>query len=376
MKLFEIELYKLVRGKFFIISFWCAISILIFYFCFVIVGEERSVVDGAVYRGYQAILADRNMAEEFRGAFTHETAERIVEKYGFPSEVEENYGGFRDENYLNGFVTEYLGNGYMRDWNDYKVSTALLPMSGSDLGKVMEKTGKEFPFDYAEGWSAFLDALQLGMVLGSALVLIAVSPVFAGERQNGMSDLLFTSAEGRERDVAAKVSACFAVTVLIYAAVVLCVFALTGAAYGFRGTECMSGMVTGRHSLSAANPISMEPVKDYVALTLALDFLGLAALCAVILSVSAHFEGTFQAVSVSAMVWLLPLLIRILFGGMGYALVSGTPLFLMMNGILADWYGMLMIPVGIAGALLVLGTISGYRVYRGREPSRSAGRPG
>lgn len=48
----------------------------------------------------------------------------------------------------------------------------------------------------------------------------------------------------------------------------------------------------------------------------------------------------------------------------------------MMNGILADWYGMLMIPVGIAGALLVLGTISGYRVYRGREPSRSAGRPG
>ena len=68
MKLFEIELYKLVRGKFFIISFWCAIFILIFYFWFVIVGEERSVVDGAVYRGYQAILADRNMAEEFRGA--------------------------------------------------------------------------------------------------------------------------------------------------------------------------------------------------------------------------------------------------------------------------------------------------------------------
>ena len=118
----------------------------------------------------------RNM----RGTLTDRKAKEIIDEYGFPSEVEEYYGGFRDENYLNGFVTEQLGNGYMRDWEDYEISTALYPMEQTELGKAARITGEDILFDYTGGWAALLDTLQMGMILGSILILIGVSACVCG----------------------------------------------------------------------------------------------------------------------------------------------------------------------------------------------------
>ena len=109
--------YKLIRRKFFLVSLAAGMALLFLYFWFVNVGEERSTVNGTLYTGYEAVRTDRRITEEFRGVFTDETAQQIIDRYGFPSQVEEYYGGFRDENYLNGFVTEYLGNGYFSSWS-------------------------------------------------------------------------------------------------------------------------------------------------------------------------------------------------------------------------------------------------------------------
>ena len=128
MRLYKMELYKLLYRKIFRISMPAVLGILFAYFLLICVGEERSTINGSLYTGFEAIRRDREITEEFRGILTDEKAGRIIEEYGFPSQVIENYGGFRDENYLNGFVTEYLGNGYLKSWDDYRISTGLRPL--------------------------------------------------------------------------------------------------------------------------------------------------------------------------------------------------------------------------------------------------------
>lgn len=362
MRLYRMELYKLLCRKFFVISIALTLGILFVYFYFVNVGDERSVVDGHVYTGLQAVRTDREITEEYAGILTDRKAEQIIETYGFPSKVEEYYGGFRDENYLNGFVTEYLGNGYMRDWEDYKVSTALSPIADTELGRAAEITGMETTLDYTGGWAAFLDTLQLGMILGSVLILIGVSPVFVEERQNKTAAIILTSAEGKEKGVRAKTAAAFTVSAMIYTGIVLYVFLGVRLVYGFSGGDCMLGLVKGYH-LNAENAVTMTAVGRFAGVELILDFLALNSLCALTVCVSAYFETTFHTVVISCTGWIAPLLFRIMFRGGGYLIIAGTPLFLVMPGVLIDVYRMLFIPVGVAAGMLVFCTGHGMRKY-------------
>ena len=365
MRLYRIELYKLLCRKFFLISFILTMGTLFLYFYFVNVGDERSVVNGQVYTGIQAVSTDRKITEEYAGTLTDAKVEQIIETYGFPSQVEEYYGGFRDENYLNGFVAEHLGNGYMYDWENYKVSTEASPIMDTELGRAAEVTGKGIAFDYTGGWAALLDTLQLGMILGSILILIGVSPVFSEERQIKTAALLMTSREGKEKDVRAKTAAAFTLSVLIYAGIVLSVFLVVGIVYGFSGADCMLGLVKGYHLRveNVQNEVTMISVGHFAGVQLILDFLALNSLCAFIVCVSAYFETTFHTVVISCVGWIAPLLLRILGGGGGYVLLAGTPLFLVMPGVLLDLYRILFIPAGVAVVILIFCTVHGARKY-------------
>ena len=370
MRLFWMELYKLLRRKAFLAGLFGTLGILLFYFFVVFVGEERSTVNGKLYTGREAVRMDRAVTEEFRGTLSDETAGQIIEKYGFPSQVEEGYGGFRDENYCNGFVTEYLGNGWFWDWNDYRVSTSLKPIAESELGQAAEKKGEGFFFAYAKGWAVLLDTLQLGMILGSVLLIMGLSPVFAEEHQTGMAALLFTGRDGREKDIAMKMAAAFTLAALVYGMIVSVSFLAVGAVYGFDGAACLSGMVTGQHAVNPLDAVSLEPVSRFVLLVLALELLAVFTLCAVILCVSAHAAQSFHAVIMSGILWAAPLLVRMLFGGPGYFLAAGTPLFLIMYGILNDWYNMLFLPVFIALGTGICCVAMGFCAVRKSEPGR------
>ena len=241
------------------------------------------------------------------------------------------------------------------------MSTELNPIAQTDLGRAAEVSGEEIILCYTKGWSVLLDTLQLGMILGSVLILVSISPVFAEERQCGMSALLFTSEEGRDRDVTAKIAAAFTLAAAVYAAVVLSVFLSVGAVYGLEGGNCMTGIAAG--ALNPFYPVTMKPIRSFVFLSLGADCLALTALCAVVLCVSAHFETSFHTVAVSGIVWMLPMLIRIMFGGMGYAVMCGTPLFLVMTGVQQDMYGVILIPAAVGAATLIFCTLNGRRTY-------------
>ena len=131
------------------------------------------------------------------------------------------------------------------------------------------------------------------MILGSALIVTVVSPVFSEEHQTKMSTLLLASRNGREGAAFAKEAAAFTAAALIYAATAAAALSMTGLVYGFRGGSCMSGMVLTPHGLNTALAFTLKPVAWAAFLMLAVDFLALMTLCAMTLCVSAHQKTAF-----------------------------------------------------------------------------------
>ena len=80
-----------------------------------------------------------------------------------------------------------------------------------------------------------------------------------------------------------------------------------------------------------------------------------------------QYAQSFHAVIMSGILWIAPLLIRMLFGGPGYLLAAGTPLFLIMYGILEDWYNMLFLPVSIAMGTGIGCVVNGFCTVRTSE---------
>lgn len=365
MRLYRMELYKLFHRKIFLTGAVLTLALLLIYFWCVEVGGEIATVDGRYYEGYEAVQINRDITEEFNGPVTDETAADIIARYGFPHEVKEGYPGFRDANYLNGFVTDYLSDGYLRDWDDYRAPTTVIPVAKTDLGQAQQIIGKEIVLSYTTGWKVFFEMLQIGMVLASILILFAVSVVFSDEGQTKMLPLIFTTEEGKRQDIYAKIAAAFSLTVVVYLGVVWFNLLLCRLVFGLQGTDCLIGIVMS--NLNPARVGTCMTIGAFLVIVLFLDLLAAVLLCAITLCVSAHFSNSFHAVAVSAVCWGAPVLVRMMFGGFAFLLMSGMPVFLIMTNNTFDMmvfgFGG-MISVGIAVAVLVVCVVNGCRFYK------------
>lgn len=58
--------------------------------------------------------------------------------------------------------------------------------------------------------------LQFGLILGSILVICSVSTIFAEESQTKMLPLIFSTEEGRRKDVMAKIAAALTFTISVF----------------------------------------------------------------------------------------------------------------------------------------------------------------
>lgn len=311
MKLYKMELYKLCHRKIVIVGTFCVIGILLFFFAMK-VSEESVYVDGVTYHGYQAVQVNRQITEEFKGVLTDEKVDAIVEKYGFPKEVVRNYGGFRDSNFLNDFVVKYLADGFMRGWNEgeYQISTRTYPIAETELGAVRELTGQEIMLAYTDGLGVFIDVMEVGMVLACILILFSVSVLFAGERQKKMLPLLFTTREGRKKDIYMKIAAAFTVSFLIWLMVILLDFLLCGLVYGCDGMNSFVGATNISFFITAQSwSVTIWTVNYFLIVVLFRSFIGVMLLCAVTISISAGCRSSFHAVSAAAVSYGLPVLL-------------------------------------------------------------------
>lgn len=364
MKLFRMELYKLCHQKAFGICAVCTVLVTVFWFWAAEIDMEIATVDGQRYYGYEAVRVNRQITEKYRGTLTDENIAEIVEEYGFPSEVVYDYPGWRDANYLNGFVADYLSDGYKRDWNDYKAPTKAYAIADTQLGEIGRAIGGEIEFAYTNGWKAFLDTLQMGMVLASILVLLSVSTVFAQEGQTKMLPLLFTTQDGKEKDAWAKTAAAFTLTIAVYVLMVLLCLSMSVCVFGLDGAECPLGLALSQQMLVRIS-VSYMPVVSFTLIVLGMDFLAMLLLCAITMCVSAHCKSTFAAVAMAAILWGMPLLISMLFGGFLYFLTSCTPLFLIMTNLVYESisWGRGGAMLWVITALTIICVEEGWRAY-------------
>ena len=198
--------------------------------------------------------------------------------------------------------------------------------------------------------------LQFGLILGSILIICGVSTIFAEESQTKMLPLIFSTEEGRRKDVPAKILASFTFTIFIFMWFVLVNLVLCWMIYGLKGFENISWIVLSQYMLQHVL------FSKYLGTLLGLAFQALLSLCAITLCVSAYQDSSFGAVIIASVCWGLPVLIRMFFGGIIWLIVDSMPIFLVMSGIVNDiyeiWYIVLEINVCFSIGCLIKGMVS------------------
>lgn len=315
MRLYKTELYKLYHKKLFPIGVVCILSALLLLFCQRI-ASEKSTINGVEYHGYEAVMADRRIAEEYKGILTDEKIQQIADEYGFPQKVEKYYG-LTDGNFLNNFVMTYASDGYFYDWEDYRLATKALPIADTSLNDLRTMSGQDIWFAYYAGWNSYLESYFTAMIMISILVICIVSTVFSNEEQSGTKPLLFTTKEGPAKDTHAKIAAAFTLSVALWAVVTLFIFLMYGTIYGWDGLYCLADLVSGWG----------EPIIAFGTLLLEstlLSLLGILELTAATLCISARCRSTFHSVSAAALIWIMPILALMVLGGVCEILSSSS----------------------------------------------------
>lgn len=383
MQLYKMELHKIFHRKIFWIGILAILGLMFVYFWFAEVGDERCVIDGRSHSGYEAVQMNKKITEEYAGTVTDEKINQIVDKYGLPSELNESMPGWKDGNYLNDFVTRFFTNGSWENgvkptvryrlkdtglWKAYKEYNENIDSKSEKNDKKQMKTEilsvwKFKPtLEYTTGWKVFGELLQFGLILGSIMIICVISGIFAEESQTKMLPLIFTTVEGKRKDISAKVLASFTITVLLYAGITGSAWGLCKIVYDLKGGYNLTGVVI---SGSMWKTVDKVPFFSYLSVLLILGMLAFLSLNAITLCISAYQDSMFGAVVVTAICWAIPLLVRIFFGGFVLILVDSMPMFLIMqvnlNDIYSIWYVIAVIAVGVLAVSLTKGILH-YKV--------------
>lgn len=383
MQLYKMELYKIFHRKIFWIGILAILGLMFVYFWFAEVGDERCVIDGRSHSGYEAVQMNKKITEEYAGTVTDEKINQIVDKYGLPSELNENMPGWKDGNYLNDFVTRFFTNG---SWENGVKPTERYRLKDTDLWKAYKEYNENIDsksekndkkqmkteilsmwkfkptLEYTTGWKVFGELLQFGLILGSIMIICVISGIFAEESQTKMLPLIFTTVEGKRKDTSAKVLASFTITVLLYAGITGSAWGLCKIVYDLKGGYNLTGVVI---SGSMWKTVDKVPFFSYLSVLLILGMLAFLSLNAITLCISAYQDSMFGAVVVTAICWAIPLLVRIFFGGFVLILVDSMPMFLIMqvnlNDIYSIWYVVAVMAVGVLAVSLTKGILH-YKV--------------
>lgn len=383
MQLYKMEFYKIFHRKIFWIGILAILGLMFVYFWFAEVGDERCVIDGRSYSGYEAVQMNKKITEEYAGTVTDEKINQIVDKYGLPSELNESMPGWKDGNYLNDFVTRFFTNG---SWENGVKPTVRYRLKDTDLWKAYKEYNENIDskserndkkqmkteilsmwkfkptLEYTTGWKVFGELLQFGLILGSIMIICVISGIFAEESQTKMLPLIFTTVEGKRKDTSAKVLASFTITVLLYAGITGSAWGLCKIVYDLKGGYNLTGVVI---SGSMWKTVDKVPFFSYLSVLLILGMLAFLSLNAITLCISAYQDSMFGAVVVTAICWAIPLLVRIFFGGFVWILVDSMPMFLIMqvnlNDIYSIWYVVAVIAVGVLAVSLTKGILH-YKV--------------
>ncbi len=213
MNIFCYESGKIWTKKIVLFGLLLMLAWLIFYF-YVTSKDYTCVVDGVVYRGMDAARMDREITKQFEGQLTEETAQAIVDQYGFSVyEMNDDKGYYRDGNFCNHWVTDHL-TPYTETY-DYTADELEL-YSGDQIDQLKEYTENQLYFAYCEGWRQMMMTLDMVLILINFVIIIAVANVFTEEYALKTAPILLTTRHGKKKDIIMKILAALAFSVALY----------------------------------------------------------------------------------------------------------------------------------------------------------------
>ena len=176
MRLFWEELRKIVSRK----LVWGGVlflMILVTVWTIVAVSEEKTMIDGKTYRGREAVVEDKELAEEYKGVLTVEKVQDIYNRFGFY--YYDTKTGQPVGNFCNYFITLNMTN-----FNQ---------TGGEDLSQIEFYEGTEWEnnsqpfvegnteFAYVRGWMLMQENAMTICVYLQLILIAALCPLFSEE---------------------------------------------------------------------------------------------------------------------------------------------------------------------------------------------------
>lgn len=281
-KLVHFELLKVYKKKYFLCAAVLMMLALIVFPCLTINENNWIMEDGTEITGMAAIHAKRDSLNNASGSLDTEKLQSVIADY---QRAYGNPDSFVGED---GTVTSYINNvayaKYIQPDNDIKFLIDMafssegesydyyvmgsLALSEAEnfyrrrLDKVDEYLNMDYsygnysesdkayfrsrnenistPFYYAynSGWNKLLGVSHISLMVIALVVCITLAPVFSSEYQTGADAILLSAKYGRNKLIAAKMTASFMLTSLIYGLGISVLTAVTLLIYGGSGWNC------------------------------------------------------------------------------------------------------------------------------------------
>lgn len=339
------------------------------------IGEE-------VLRGMDAVRYNRSITAEYEGFLTDRKAEEIIARYGFSRYNDE--GGCIYGNYLNRFITEnmtdyrYGGNRKSENRNsentnnentnsentnsENRSSTVIYSLRDENSSFGRASYADRLYFSYAEGWENLMEVLMGTAILWGITMAVVLSPMYSCDRSLKTEPVIRSSAEGRRKMPFMRLLAGWIIALGGFLLLGGLLFLLNGFIYGFEGLRanllcagaapylCPDSLTTGQFWASVYLPRAVLGVTVLVCMTA-----GISAVC----------SWPLTSLCVSALLFVYPVISRMLVFKLGIISFShlfarilmlpngGMPLYLMIPSFDAGVGASRIFPE-ITGAVLCL----------------------
>ncbi len=364
------ELYKMASRK----IVWFGLFLLALFIGWRLFAERGSytvTIDGQIYRGQQAINLDRQLTAGYAGIFTKQTAQSILEDFGF------YYYDPQKDAYIGNFCSNYLT---MRTTNYNQLN---VPFSDQVQfqkeyweSNIAPLFNDSFVFDYTYGWNDLKETHSFITVMAMfVLFIIGLSPVFSEEYSLKTANILLSTKRGRQSGIWLKAAAALFLVTIVYSLFSVYLWLLYYIVYGTQGLDASPVFI-------GVTQIGYYPatILGFFLFSFALGLAGLALLTSTTLLISALCQNAFLSVIVSLTVFcipyawmnvlskmLVPFLNRSILNAFSHIMTS-MPFYLPVNWGFALSVRQLLMHLGIAcaaGGCCLIGMYWFYRNYQG-----------
>lgn len=320
MRLLRDELYKITTRKIVLIGFVAALCIQVLCFVSGGVASERSVVNGRVYKGIDAIQKDREITREFEGELTDDKVQEIIQKYGFLEFDSERHD--INCNYLNHMIYyNGLCDGKAEDWNHIEQPAKVIPLAETAMGKLLEMNGLRPQIAYTRGLEILETNMGIAGINVCLILMAALTSVFSEEYSLHTANILLTTVHGKKADIKAKLGAAFLFAVALFLIMEIFEVFLCAVFYGFGGLGNLYGSVHQAWYVPQGNALNpcLLTMGQFLLIMLVFMLAGIIMLTAFALFASAWAKQPFGALILTLIFYVLPA------GVWFYLMISNPP---------------------------------------------------